>query len=169
MNIYLVGFMASGKTTLGRQLAELLGMRYIDMDEHIELQTGKTIRQIFVTQGEEHFRKVENEILLDLTSQNGLVVATGGGSPCFYNNMEAMNTKGLTIYIKVSVEALVNRLADSKVDRPLLWGKSVDELTAYIKEMLRLREPYYSTAKLVITSDEPTAAEIAAAVRPKLN
>ncbi|HUX54415.1 MAG TPA: shikimate kinase [Williamwhitmania sp.] len=169
MNIYLVGFMASGKTTLGRQLADLLGMRYIDMDEHIELQTGKTIRQIFVTQGEEHFRKVENEILLDLTSQTGLVVATGGGSPCFYNNMEAMNAKGLTVYIKVSVETLVNRLADSKVDRPLLWGKSVDELTAYIKEMLRLREPYYSTATLVITSDEPTAEEIAVAVRPKLN
>lgn len=168
MNIYLVGFMASGKTTLGRQLAELLGMRYIDMDEHVELQTGKTIRQIFVTQGEEHFRKVENEILLDLTGQNGLVVATGGGSPCFYNNMEAMNARGITVYIKVSVGELVNRLSESKIDRPLLWGKSADELTAYINEMLRLREPYYSTAKLVISSDEPTAEEIAAAVRPLL-
>ena len=168
MNIYLVGFMASGKTTLGGQLAELLGMHYIDMDEYVEQQTGKTIRQIFVTQGEEHFRKLENEILLELINKDGLVVATGGGSPCFYNNMEAMNAKGITVYIKVSVAELVNRLADSKIDRPLLWGKSVDELTAYINEMLRLRDPFYSTAKLIITSDEPSAEAIAAEIRPLL-
>lgn len=168
MNIYLVGFMASGKTTLGGQLAKLLGMHYIDMDEYVEQQTGKTIRQIFVTQGEEHFRKLENEILLELINKDGLVVATGGGSPCFYNNMEAMNAKGITVYIKVSVTELVNRLADSKIDRPLLWGKSVDELTAYINEMLRLRDPFYSTAKLIFTSDEPSAEAIAAEIRPLL-
>jgi Shikimate kinase len=168
MNIYLVGFMASGKTTLGGRLAELLGLSYIDMDEYIEQQTGKTIRQIFVTLGEEHFRKVENEILLELSNQDGLVVATGGGSPCFFNNMETMNAKGITVYIKVSIAELVNRLSDSKVDRPLLWGKSVDELTAYINEMLRLREPYYSTAKLIISSDYPTAEEIAAQLRSSM-
>ena len=168
MNIFLVGFMASGKTTLGSQLAALLGMSYVDMDEYIEKKNGKTIRQIFVTKGEEHFRKLENEALVQLAKEDGVVVATGGGSACFHDNMEVMNSHGLTVYLKVSAEELVKRLAETKIDRPLLWGKSTDELTVYIVEMLKIREPFYSKSKVVFPSDNPTAEEIAEALKPYL-
>ncbi len=169
MNIFLVGFMASGKTTLGGQLATLLGMRYVDMDEYIEQKNGKTIRQIFVTQGEEHFRKLENEALVALAKEDGVIVATGGGSACFHNNIDVMNSNGLTVYLKVSTEELVRRLADTKIDRPLLWGKSTNELTVYITEMLKIREPHYTKAKVIFPSDNPTASDIVAAIKPYLN
>ena len=168
MNVFLVGFMASGKTTLGSQLAALLGMSYVDMDEYIEKKNGKTIRQIFVTKGEEYFRELENKALVALAKEDGVVVATGGGSACFHNNMEVMNGNGLTVYLKVSCEELVKRLADTKVDRPLLWGKSTDELTVYIVEMLKIREPFYSKSKVILPSDNPSAEEIAEAIRPYL-
>jgi len=166
MNIFLVGFMASGKTTLGSQLASLLGMRYVDMDEYIEQKNGKTIRQVFVTKGEESFRLLENEALSDLVKEDGVVVATGGGSACFHNNIELMNSHGLTVYLKVSTEELVRRLSETKVDRPLLWGKSNDELTVYITEMLKIREPHYSKAKLVYPSDNLDAHDLVEVLKP---
>jgi len=168
MNVFLIGFMASGKTTLGSQLGALLGMRYVDMDEYIEQKNGNTIRKIFVTKGEEYFRNLEKEALSDLAKENGVIVATGGGSACFHNNIDVMNSHGLTVYLKVSTEELVRRLEATKVDRPLLWGKSNDELTVYITEMLKIREPFYSKAKVIIPSDNPDAADIAAVVKPYL-
>lgn len=166
MNIFLVGFMASGKTTLGSQLASLLGMRYVDMDEYIEHKNGKTIRQVFVTKGEEFFRLLENEALSDLVKEDGVVVATGGGSACFHNNIELMNSHGLTVYLKVSTEELVRRLSETKIDRPLLWGKSIDELTVYITEMLKIREPHYSKSKLVFPSDNLDAHDLVEVLKP---
>lgn len=168
MNIFLVGFMASGKTTLGSQLATLLGMRYVDMDEYIEQVNGDTIRKIFVTKGEEYFRKLENEALIALAKEDEMIIATGGGSACFHSNIDVMNANGLTVYLKVSTEELVRRLADTKIDRPLLWGKSTDELTVYITEMLKIRDPHYTKAKVIFPSDNPLATDIVAVIKPYL-
>jgi len=165
MNIFLVGFMASGKTTLGSQLGTLLGMRYVDMDEYIEQKNGDTIRKIFVTKGEAYFRNLEKIALSDLTKEDGVIVATGGGSACFHNNIDEMNEHGLTVYLKVSTEELVKRLEATKVDRPLLWGKSTNELTVYITEMLKIREPFYSKARVIVSSDNPVAEDIVDAIR----
>ena len=104
--------------------------------------------------------------LSDLVKEDGVVVATGGGSACFHNNIQLMNSHGLTVYLKVSNEELVRRLSETKVDRPLLWGKSNDELTVYITEMLKIREPHYSKAQLVYPSDNLDAHELVEVLKP---
>ena len=110
----------------------------------------------------------KKDALADLTKEAGVIVATGGGSACFYNNIEEMNSHGLTVYLKVSTGELVRRLESTKIDRPLLWGKSNDELTVYITEMLRIREPFYSKARVIVPADNPSAEDIVEAIRPYL-
>ncbi|NJM14306.1 MAG: shikimate kinase [Bacteroidales bacterium] len=106
MNVFLVGFMGSGKTTIGKKLAHLLGKAFIDMDEYIENKQGKTIAEIFSAVGEETFRALEKEKLCELVKLNNTVISTGGGAPCFHNNMQLMNAHAETIYIQVPNEVI---------------------------------------------------------------
>ncbi len=166
MKIYLIGFMASGKTTIGLELAKKLNYEFIDLDEFIEQKHNKTIKQIFEQKGEDHFRTLENEALRDVSSIDGnILIASGGGTSCFYNSIDFMNKTGLTIYIKVDVGELVTRLIESKTDRPLLWGKTPQELNDYILRVLNEREKYYEKAKITIESSSIIIDQLAQTIK----
>lgn len=157
--IYLVGFMGSGKSHLGSALARTLGYDFIDLDQWIETRHGKTINEIFSTQGETAFREMETQALQLIRHQEpasrGQVVATGGGAPCFNGNMELMNEDGITIWLHPSVDTLVARLENEKDKRPLLAGLSPGAMRTFIEHKLKDRTPFYHQASLIITDDQP--------------
>ena len=148
--IFLIGFMGSGKSTLGAQLARLVGYQFIDMDHMIEETAEMSIPEIFNEHGEEVFRKWEYDILHELCRREKLVISTGGGAPCHSNMMDLMNTHGTTIYLKLSPEALKTRLIQSSAERPLIMGKSEPELLDFIKSLLEKRELFYKRAAHIV-------------------
>ncbi len=148
--VYLIGFMGSGKSTAGRKLASHLGWSYVDLDERIEYSTRKTINQIFSEHGEEHFRKLESEALKDLKNQTNVVISTGGGTPCFGDNMEYMNRTGVTVYLKMTPGQLKSRLAGTKDDRPLLKNLDDIKLLHFIENTLEIREKWYNQADIKV-------------------
>ncbi|MBS2210520.1 shikimate kinase [Carboxylicivirga mesophila] len=147
--IYLVGFMGSGKSTLGKRLRSELGWEFLDLDDYFEERYQMTIKQYFAQFGEDAFRLAEKELLLDVSQKERLIIATGGGAPCYFNNMQVMNDTGLTIYIKLSVETLAGRLSSARQVRPLVAGKSGTELHQYIEEKLQERDGFYNQAKVI--------------------
>ena len=149
MLVYLTGFMGSGKTTFGRRLARLLGVRFIDLDHEVELAEGKGVASIFSENGEEHFRHAEAAALRGIDTQSGAVIATGGGAPCYAGNMEYMNQTGVTVYLKMSPAALASRLEGRTHTRPLLVGLSGEKLLRYIEEKVKEREPWYLKSKVI--------------------
>jgi len=148
--IYMIGFMGSGKSTAGRKLAQYLNWSFVDLDEMIEKKAGMKISEIFSQKGEESFRLFESEALSETGSASHTVIATGGGAPCFGNNMDFMQAHGLTIYLKLTPGKLKERVARSNDRRPLLQGISSDNLEKYISGKLSEREKWYLSAKLII-------------------
>lgn len=147
--IFLIGFMCSGKTTLGRLLAGRTGYGFIDLDEYIVEQQGKSVNDIFAEGGEEEFRKIEREALHRVAEGAGnAVIAAGGGTPCFFDNMEYINASGKSVYLYSSQEELLRRVERYSASRPLLRGKSREELRKYISEALSKRERFYNMATL---------------------
>ena len=135
MKIFLIGFMGSGKTHWGRLLSEKLGMRFFDLDEQIIEQAGKTINEVFETEGEEQFRLREKEILHIITeSHDSFVMACGGGAPCYFNNIVYMNHSGTTVWIHTPLETIFDRLIEEKEKRPLIKNLSDDQLQSYINK-----------------------------------
>jgi shikimate kinase len=155
--IFLIGFMGSGKTTIGKKLAALLPGKFIDLDDVIEEQEAMTISKIFVERGEEYFREIEASCLRGLQMEEHIVVATGGGTPCFHNNMEWMKQQGLTIYLRVRPQVLADRLEKEKEHRPLLQGKSGEDLILFISQKLMEREPFYLQSEVVAEGGNLTA------------
>ncbi|MCU4155315.1 shikimate kinase [Carboxylicivirga sp. A043] len=151
--IFLIGFMGSGKSTLGRRLKTELGWDFIDLDDYFEMRYQTTIKQFFAENGETAFREAERKMVSEVVHKEKTIIATGGGAPCYFDNMQVMNKHGLTIYIKLSVNTLANRLSSPKQVRPLVAGKSGDELIAYITEKLTEREPFYNQAKVIADGD----------------
>lgn len=143
--------MGCGKSTLGRRLSKHLNMQFVDMDHYIEERNCKTIPQIFAEEGEAEFRKKERKALEELSEFTDIVIATGGGAPCFFNNIELMNKTGKTIYMNIHPAILADRLLASKTERPLIKGKSRDELVAFIDETLQKRNEFYLQAQFQIT------------------
>lgn len=159
--IFLVGFMGCGKTTLGKKVAQKTGYSFIDLDELITQQIGTTITQYFETFGEAAFRQIEKEKLHSLKDENHAIIATGGGTPCHFENMEWMNQHGKTIYIKLSPKALLSRLSQTEIEtRPLLIGKSNEELLEFITSKLEERKPFYSQAKIVFDALQSTPKDL---------
>ena len=150
MRIYLIGYMGCGKSTLGRRLSQYTGMQFVDMDHYIEKRHCKTVQQIFAEEGEAEFRKKEQKALLELSEFTDVIVATGGGAPCFFDNMELMNRTGKTVYMNIKPEILADRLLKSKTERPLIKGKSRDELVAFIDKTLKKRNEFYKQAQYQI-------------------
>lgn len=149
--IFLTGYMGSGKSAMGRLLAGRLGYSFIDLDHYIEGKFRKTIAQIFKEEGEEVFREKEKLSLREVGEFEKVVVATGGGAPCFFDSMDYMNQQGVTIYLKLSPEQLVARLLKGKAGvRPLISGKSPEELLQLIETMLEKRSPFYEKAQYII-------------------
>jgi len=154
MRIYLIGYMGCGKSTLGRKLSQHIGMQFVDMDNYIEKRNCKTIQQIFAEEGEAEFRKKEQKALLELSEFTNVIIATGGGAPCFFNNMELMNRTGKTIYLNIKPETLASRLLKSKTERPLIKGKQRRELVAFIDETLKKRNEFYRQAQYQVTEQD---------------
>lgn len=150
LRIFLIGFMGSGKSTLGAQLARRLDYTFMDMDHLIEETAEMSIPEIFKEHGEEVFRKWEHDILQELCRREKLVISTGGGAPCHSALMDLMNAHGTTIYLKLSPEALLSRLIKSRTERPLIKGKSEAELLEFIKTLLAKREAFYSQATHIV-------------------
>ena len=154
MRIYLIGYMGSGKSTLGRKLSARMGFQFVDMDHYIEERNCKTIPQIFAEEGEVAFREKERKALEELSEFTDIIIATGGGAPCFFDNMELMNRTGKTIFLNVDSKILAGRLLKSKTERPLIKGKSKEELVAFIDESLRKRYEFYSQAQFKISESD---------------
>ncbi len=148
--VYLIGFMGSGKSTMGRWVADAMdGWTFLDLDHFIEHKYHKTISQIFEDSGEDGFREIEAKCLREVSDFDKVIIGAGGGTPCFFNNMEVMNATGLTIYLKLSSEVLNDRLRSSKSQRPLVANKNGEELLDYIAKKLNERESFYSKAKVI--------------------
>ncbi len=154
MRIYLIGYMGCGKSTLGRMLSEHTGLQFVDMDHYIEERNCKTVPQIFAEEGEAEFRKKEQRALQELSEFTDIIIATGGGAPCFFNNIGLMNQTGKTVYLNIAPAILAGRLLKSKTERPLIKGKSREELVAFINETLKKRNEFYSQAQFQVTSPD---------------
>jgi shikimate kinase len=139
--------MGSGKTTVGKALSKETGMMFYDLDWYIESRMHKTVSQIFAEKGEEGFRKIEYNMLHEVAEFEDGIISCGGGTPCFFDNMDYLNQQGEVVYLKASPETLYKHLLMAKIERPLLKGKSADELIAYITEHLKQREPFYEKAR----------------------
>jgi len=161
MKVFLVGFMGSGKTTIGKKLANYLKYDFIDLDKLIETKVGMSIVQYFELHGESAFRDLEREVLQKTDFPENVIVATGGGAPCFGDNMSWMNGNGLVAYLSLSPKALANRLENSKTDRPLIRNLKGDELEGFISAKLAEREPFYSQSKFVVSASDLTAERLA--------
>ncbi len=145
--IIIIGYMGAGKTTVGKALSKELGIPFYDLDWYIESRMHKTVAQLFAERGEEGFRKVERNMLHEVAEFEDVVISCGGGTPCFFDNMEYLNQQGETVYLKADPEVLYGHLLMGKTVRPLLVGKSKEELLAFIREQLEKREPFYTKAK----------------------
>ena len=152
--IFLVGYMGAGKTTIGKVLSKLIGLTFIDLDYYIEGRFRKTVAQLFAERGEEGFRSIERNMLHEVAEFEDVLVSTGGGTPCFFDNMEFMNQQGTTIYLQVSVDELASRLEVCKNTRPVLKNRTGDELKAFVAESLSGRLPFYQKASIVFDANE---------------
>ncbi len=165
MKIFLVGLVGSGKTTLGRQLAEVLQVPFVDMDWEIEGREGRSISEIFAQHGEDYFRRIEAETLRDWAGSNkDFVMGTGGGAPCFYNGMDIINESGLSIFLDVPVDELNLRLA-ATTDRPLLHTTDDIERKKRLQIMHDARRPIYRKAHIIL--ENVTFENLLRAVRLK--
>lgn len=148
--IYLVGMMGVGKTTLGKKLANQLHYSFMDLDKEIELAEGKSISQLFEENGEGYFRQKEREHLLNTQQRNHIVIATGGGAPAFFNNMEWMNASGKTVYLKAEIPFIVSRIAQHPGKRPLLKDKEGEEITEFLTRLWEGRRALYEQAQVIM-------------------
>ncbi|MDR0363742.1 MAG: shikimate kinase [Bacteroidales bacterium] len=162
--IFLIGFMGSGKSSIGKKLAKLLQYDFIDTDKHIELSAGKSITNIFSQEGELFFREQERELLRKLNEQENIVVSTGGGMPCYKDNVVIMNKMGVTIYLKSTPKLLANRLIKRQNERPILRSVSQKDLDKFIATLLPEREKYYEQADFVLSVYNLTASDILLAI-----
>lgn len=142
--------MGAGKTTVGRALSKAMGLPFYDLDWYIESRMHKTIPQIFAERGEEGFRLIERNMLHEVAEFENIIISCGGGTPCFFDNMEYLNGQGDVIYLKASPDVLYKHLLMGKTERPLLKNKTPEQLIAFIKEQLEIREPFYTKAKHVL-------------------
>ena len=151
--IFLIGYMGAGKTTLGKAFARAMGLTFVDLDWYIEERYHKTVRQIFEERGEDGFRELEKRMLYETGEFEDVVISVGGGTPCFFDNMDYMNSVGQTVFLDVDVKVLFRRLKVAKQQRPLLANKTDEELMTFIIEALQKRLPFYSKAKYVFNGE----------------
>ena len=142
--------MGSGKSTVSNKLAHQLGYNCFDLDDLFEQRFKITVADFFTKYDESLFRRLESQLLKETAVLDDVVIATGGGTPCFYDNMEWMNRLGLTVFLEISVPAIVSRLNNSKKKRPLLMNKTESEINKFIHDHLRHRNIYYSQAQLIV-------------------
>ena len=168
MRLFLIGFMCSGKTTVGRVLAPLLDIQFIDLDREVEKQVGALLPFI-QKNGEAAFRKLETEVLASLLNGEDAVIATGGGTPCEGDNLARMKAAGTVVWLDVSSEMLMPRIERAGGDRPLLFGLKGEALRERVQELLDQRTPIYAEADIIVQAAAPhaeVARRIASVVAP---
>lgn len=148
--VILIGYMGSGKTTIGKALSKETGMMFYDMDWYIESRMRKSVSQVFAEKGEEGFRQIEYNMLHEVAEFEDVIISCGGGTPCFFDNIDYLSRQGDVVYLKATPEVLYKHLLMAKVERPLLKDKTPEELTAYITEHLKEREPFYTKARYTL-------------------
>lgn len=154
VRIFLTGYMGAGKTTLGKAFARKLDMPFVDLDWYIEERLHKTVGELFTERGEAGFRELEKNMLHEVAEFENVIISTGGGAPCFFDNMEFMNRVGKTVFLYVHPDVLFRRLRMAKQQRPILQGKEDEELKAFIIQTLEKRAPFYTQAQYVFNADE---------------
>ena len=166
-NYFLIGFMGTGKSHWGKLWAAANKLTFIDLDELIEQDEQTTIAEIFEVKGEAYFRNLEKEALRKCGDLQNTLIACGGGTPCFFENMQWMNEHGITIYISSKPIQILDRVMEEKEKRPLLKKLNEGEVLVYIEQKLKEREPFYSQAKIKVDSKslhENSFAEIASSI-----
>ncbi len=148
--IIFIGYMGAGKTTVGKALSKELGIPFYDLDWYIQSRMRKTVAQLFAERGEEGFRQVEYNMLHEVAEFENVIISCGGGTPCFFDNMDYLNQQGDVCYLKATPEVLYNHLLMGKVERPLIKGKSPEELISYITEQVGKREEFYTKARYTL-------------------
>ena len=161
MRIDLIGYMYSGKTTVGHKLTVRTGYQWLDLDQLFEYTYHTSIPIFFKRYGEDAFRKLEQKILHSTADIDNVVISTGGGTPCHFNNMEWINSHGTSVYFDVSIETLLRRADASKKARPTFAGMSNEERKTFIREQLTQRLPYYRKAKIIFPADDPDINQLA--------
>ena len=164
MKIYLIGYMCCGKTTIGKKIANKIGYGFVDMDVLFEEKYKITISAFFEKYGQDAFRILEQKLLHTTASMDNMVIATGGGTPCFGDNMEWINANGLSIYLKTNEGFIVDRLKNAKKQRPLVKNILPDDLPSYVAEAIKQREPYYSQATITMPNNEMDLSSIIAEI-----
>ena len=148
--IVLIGYMGSGKTTVGKALAKEIGLPFYDLDWYIENRMRKKVSQIFAERGEEGFRVIERNMLHEVAEFEDVVISCGGGTPCFFDNIDYLNQQAQVVYLRCEPEVLREHLLMGKGDRPLLKGKTPEELIGFIQQQLEKREPFYTKARYTL-------------------
>lgn len=149
MNIYLTGMMGAGKSTIGKKLARKLHFNFVDLDELIEQKEGLPVTEIFNFRGEKYFRELESAVLKETANLTDTVIATGGGTPCYFDNQVWMNNHGRTIYLRGNISLLAQRLLPGMAKRPLLSAVKPDELPGFLSVLVAAREPFYSRSHII--------------------
>ena len=152
MIFFLIGFMGSGKTHWGEIWAETCGLNFIDLDEVVERKEGKTIAAIFENNGEEYFRQIEAATLRSFDGQTNTIIACGGGTPCFLDNMQWMNEHGTTVYLSSDSSEILKRVLPKQGKRPLISKMTEEELLLFIEQKLHERAPFYAAAKFTLAT-----------------
>lgn len=158
--VFLIGFMASGKTSKGKKLAKKLNLPFLDLDQEIERQVNESITDIFETKGEDYFRQLEADVLRAISKNEKVVIALGGGTPCFHNNLEYINRFGTSVYINRSEARILGRLRQNKDKRPLVASLTDQQLKEFIEKNLRSREVFYKQANIVFDADKDKLSDL---------
>jgi shikimate kinase len=157
-----MGYMGSGKTLVSKELSNLNNFKIFDLDTEISKQNNRSITEIFKEKGEIFFRKTEKEVLEKiLSTEKNIILSLGGGTPCYYNNIDSINEKTISVFLKTNVKTLAQRLSSEKDKRPLIQNISNEDLPEFIVKHLFERNPFYNQAKITINTDNLSAREIA--------
>lgn len=168
MIVSLIGYMGSGKSTTGKDLAKTLGFEFIDLDQYIENKHQKSVSEIFKQYGELGFRKREREALHEILSQTNVVLSLGGGTPVYYDNMDVINKNSISFYLRLPVYFLAKRLENKKEKRPLIAHLNNEDLTEFIAKHLFERNPYYNQAKHIISITTQSPSEVLNEIMKKI-
>lgn len=168
MVFFIIGFMGSGKSTIGKQLAQQLNFNFIDLDELFVLKTRSSIPDFFEIHGEEAFRQYEYNLLREIDFSNNIIISTGGGTPCYKDNMEFIRKIGTSIYLKLEPELLCKRLIKSHTIRPMVTGKSESELKDWVENLLNSRKAVYEKAHVIIDARNISIVLILKVLNPYL-
>ncbi len=150
LRILLIGYMGAGKTTIGKALSDEIQVPFYDLDWYIETRMHRSVKQLFDERGEEGFRKIEQAMLHEVAEFENVIIACGGGTPCFFDNMDYMNQQGTTVYLKATPETLHAHLKIGRKVRPLLLNRTAEEVEKFIAEQVAQRDYYYSKAKYIL-------------------